>query len=347
MVDGLTEVGADTVIHPFAHLGGPPQHIAHKGEETQLLIGERNLIREQVTMHCGTVLGGGVTRVGADGVYYVGAHVAHDCIVGANVIPDQPRHPGRACEEVGDFAILGGLAGVHQRGRVGRYAFVGAGAIVTKDVIPYGSVWGNHAHLEGLNLVGLRRRGFSRDAINELRAAYRLLFAPEGTFQERLEDASVAYAHSPRGAGDRELHPHRRLAPHLPAGNPEAHRAVDKLGLIAGGGELPVALAARCAAVGRPLFVVRLRGFAGDGLAAYDGAACGLGEFGRCFGLLRGSGVTSVCFAGNVAMPDFAKLMPDWRGLAILPALATAALKGDDALLRAVLKAFEGRGFPH
>lgn len=195
VVDGLTAIGADTVIHPFAHLGGPPQHMAHEGEETRLLVGERNEIREQVTMSTGTSLGGGVTRVGSDGVYYVGAHVAHDCVVGDHVILTNHATLGGHVQ-VGDFAILGGLAGIHQHARVGRYAFVGAGAIVTKDVIPYGSVWGNHAHLEGLNLVGLRRRGFSREAVNELRAAYRQLFAPEGTFQERLHDAGEAYVHS-------------------------------------------------------------------------------------------------------------------------------------------------------
>jgi UDP-N-acetylglucosamine acyltransferase len=96
--------------------------------------------------------------------------------------------------EVSDFAIVNGLAGVHQFSRIGRYAFVGAGAIVVRDVIPYGTVWGNHAHLEGLNLVGLKRRGFSREQINTLRVAYRLLFAEEGSFQERVDDVAEAYA---------------------------------------------------------------------------------------------------------------------------------------------------------
>ena len=95
------------------------------------------------------------------------------------------------------MAIVGGLAAIHQFCRVGRYAFVGGLAAVVKDVIPYGSVWGNHAHLEGLNLVGLKRRGFGRETINTLRAAYRLLFADEGTFQERLADAEETYGASP------------------------------------------------------------------------------------------------------------------------------------------------------
>jgi UDP-N-acetylglucosamine acyltransferase len=98
---------------------------------------------------------------------------------------------------VGDNVFIGGLAGLHQHSRVGGGAFIGAGAVVTKDVIPFGSVWGNHAHLEGLNLVGLRRRGYTREAINTLRAAYRLLFADEGTFQERLDDTAQTFADVP------------------------------------------------------------------------------------------------------------------------------------------------------
>jgi UDP-N-acetylglucosamine acyltransferase len=150
------------------------------------------VIRENVTMHTGTVGGGGVTRVGSDSLYMVGAHVAHDCMVGNNVTFANSATLGGHVQ-VGDFVFMGGLSAVHQFTRIGRYAFVGGGGVVTKDIIPYGSVWGNHAHLEGLNLVGLKRRGFSREAINNLRAAYRLMFADEGTFQERLDDVSEVY----------------------------------------------------------------------------------------------------------------------------------------------------------
>ncbi|WP_419255249.1 acyl-ACP--UDP-N-acetylglucosamine O-acyltransferase [Caulobacter sp. ErkDOM-YI] len=189
VIDGATSIGAGCTIYPFAVLGAPPQHLAHKGEDTRLEIGERNLIREHVTMQTGTVGGGGVTKVGSDSLYMVGAHVAHDCTVGDRVTFANNATLGGHVT-VGDFVFMGGLCAVHQFSRIGRYAFVGGGGIVTKDVIPYGSVWGNHAHLEGLNLVGLKRRGFSREAINALRAAYRLLFADEGTFQERLEDVA-------------------------------------------------------------------------------------------------------------------------------------------------------------
>ena len=193
VIDGATSIGAGCTIYPFAVLGAPPQHLAHKGEDTRLEIGERNLIREHVTMQTGTVGGGGVTRVGSDSLYMVGAHVAHDCTVGDHVTFANNATLGGHVT-VGDFVFMGGLCAVHQFSRIGRYAFVGGGGIVTKDVIPYGSVWGNHAHLEGLNLVGLKRRGFSREAINALRAAYRLLFADEGTFQERLEDVAEIHA---------------------------------------------------------------------------------------------------------------------------------------------------------
>lgn len=197
VVEGRTTLGAGNQVYPFAVLGGPPQHTAYKGEDTQLVVGDNNVIREHATMNLGTVNGGGVTRVGSNGFYMIESHVGHDCVVGDNVILTKQATLGGHCE-VGDFVIVGGLAAVHQFTRVGRHAMIGGLAAVVKDVIPYGSVWGNHAHLEGLNLVGLKRRGFDRETINTLRAAYRMLFADEGTFQERLEDTAATYAHCPQ-----------------------------------------------------------------------------------------------------------------------------------------------------
>jgi UDP-N-acetylglucosamine acyltransferase len=193
VIDGHTELGEGNTVYPFAMLGGPPQHTAYKGEDTQLVIGDRNIIREHATMNIGTVAGGGVTRVGSDGFYMIESHVGHDCVVGDNVILTKQATLGGHCQ-IGAFVIVGGLAAVHQFTRVGRHAMIGGLAAVVKDVIPYGSVWGNHAHLEGLNLVGLKRRGFSRETINTMRAAYRLLFADEGTFQERLDDTIETYS---------------------------------------------------------------------------------------------------------------------------------------------------------
>jgi UDP-N-acetylglucosamine acyltransferase len=195
-IEGLTEIGEDCVVHPFASLGGPPQHASHSGEATRLVIGDRALIRESVTMNAGSSVGTGVTRVGSDSTFYAGAHVAHDCVVGDRVLLTNLATLGGHVT-VGDYAIVGGLAGVHQFTRIGRYAFLGAMATVVRDVIPYGSVWGNHAHLEGLNLVGLKRRGFSREQINTLRVAYRLLFAEEGSFQERVDEVAETYAAAP------------------------------------------------------------------------------------------------------------------------------------------------------
>jgi UDP-N-acetylglucosamine acyltransferase len=196
VVDGHTEIGEDCVIHPFAYLGGPPQHTAYRGEPTRLVVGARNLIREYATMHVGTAQGRGVTTVGSDGLYFTQSHVAHDCVVDDHVILSHAATLGGHVT-VAEYAIIGGLAAVHQYSRVGRHVNIGGLAAVTKDVIPFGSVWGNHAHLEGLNLVGLKRRGFPRDTINDLRAAYRLLFADEGTLQERVEDVARVFASSP------------------------------------------------------------------------------------------------------------------------------------------------------
>ncbi len=196
VVEGVTEIGEECQIYPFAHLGGPPQHAGHNGEPTRLSIGDRNIIREHVTMHCGTVMGRSVTTVGSDGFFMVGVHIGHDCVVGDKVVMANTATLGGHVV-VSDHVIMGGLSAVHQNTRIGRHAFVGGMAGVNHDVIPFGNVWGNHAHLEGLNLVGLKRRGFSRETINTLRAAYRMLFAEEGTFQERLEDTASAYSGSP------------------------------------------------------------------------------------------------------------------------------------------------------
>lgn len=196
VIDGHTELGQDNIVYPFAMLGGPPQHTAYRGEPTRLMIGDRNIIREHATMNLGTVNGGGVTQVGSDSFFMIESHVGHDCVLGDHVILTKQATLGGHCQ-IGDYVIVGGLAAVHQFTRVGRHAMIGGLAAVVKDVIPYGSVWGNHAHLEGLNLVGLKRRGFSRETINTMRAAYRLLFADEGTFQERLDDTVETYAACP------------------------------------------------------------------------------------------------------------------------------------------------------
>jgi UDP-N-acetylglucosamine acyltransferase len=195
-VESHTEIGADNTVFPYAGLGGTPQDLSYKGEPTKLAIGANNVIREHATVHRGTVRGRSVTTIGDDCLIMGNCHVAHDCQVGDHVIMAQTATIGGHVK-VGDYAFLGGLSGVHQHGRVGRHAFVGASALMTTDLIPFGSAIGNHAHLGGLNVVGLKRRGFTRDEIHDLRAAYRLLFAEEGTFQERVEDCAEIYASNP------------------------------------------------------------------------------------------------------------------------------------------------------
>ena len=195
VIEGHTTIGSDCVIRNFANLGGPPHHTGYQGEPTELIIGDRNRIWEHVTMHIGTPTSGGVTRVGNDGMFMATSHVGHDCAVGDNVILAHSATLGGHVY-VGDHVMVSGLAAVHQYCRVGRFSFIGGLAAVTKDVIPYGLVWGNHAHLEGLNLVGLKRRNFSRETISALRSAYRQLFAEEGTFQERIDDAAATFCAS-------------------------------------------------------------------------------------------------------------------------------------------------------
>jgi UDP-N-acetylglucosamine acyltransferase len=196
VVAGRTTIGDDTRIYPFASIGHPPQDLKYAGEPSTLVIGRNNQIREHVTMNPGTKGGGMVTTVGDNCLFMVGSHVAHDCVIGNNVIlANNATLAGHVT--VGEFAILGGLSAVHQFVRIGKHAMIGGMSGVEGDVIPFGAVIGNRAYLSGLNIVGLKRRGFSRDEIHTLRNAYRLLFAPEGTLQERLVDVAEQFKDNP------------------------------------------------------------------------------------------------------------------------------------------------------
>jgi UDP-N-acetylglucosamine acyltransferase len=198
VIEGETEIGEGCEVWPFAVLGSPPQHSGYKqGDPCRLVIGKRNLIREQVTMHGGSKFGRGITTIGDDCAFYVGAHVGHDCEVGNHITLTNCATLGGHVR-LGDYVIMGGLSAIQQRGRVGRYAMIGGAAGVTTDVIPFGMAWGNHARLEGLNLVGLKRRGFSRDQINTLRAAFRGIFLSAGQFADRVAAAAETYRDSPQ-----------------------------------------------------------------------------------------------------------------------------------------------------
>jgi UDP-N-acetylglucosamine acyltransferase len=195
VVDGHTRIGPRTRIHPFASLGQGPQHLGYKGQPTRLEIGAENVIREYVTMNTGTVDGGGVTRVGDRNFFMVNTHVAHDCQVGSHVVMANNAVLGGHVT-VGDYCVFGGNCAIHQFVRIGRYAMITGVCGVADDVIPYGNVYpffNNRASLAGLNLIGLKRRGFSREQIQTLRTAYRLLFAAEGSLEERLQDVAKMY----------------------------------------------------------------------------------------------------------------------------------------------------------
>ncbi len=192
-VAGRTSIGARTRIFPFASIGHEPQDLKYRGEASALEIVTDCLIREGVTMNPGTAQGGLLTRVGNNSVFLANSHVAHDCQVGDHVIFSNNVMLAGHCH-VADYVIMGGGAAVHQFVRIGRNAFVGGMAGVEHDVIPYGMALGNRAYLAGLNVVGLKRRGFSREQIHELRRAYRSLFAPEGTLKERVEDVAASFS---------------------------------------------------------------------------------------------------------------------------------------------------------
>lgn len=195
-LDGVTRIGEGTRVFPFASLGHVPQDLKFGGERVELVIGARNTIREHTTMNPGTAGGGGVTRVGDDNLFMMSTHVAHDCTIGSHVVMANNATLAGHCV-VGDFVVLGGLAAVHQRVRLGRGAMIGGLAGVVADVIPYGSVMGERAHLAGLNLVGLKRRGADRADVNALRRAFGELFGGSGTLQERVAAAAERYVDNP------------------------------------------------------------------------------------------------------------------------------------------------------
>ncbi|MDU8929767.1 acyl-ACP--UDP-N-acetylglucosamine O-acyltransferase [Alisedimentitalea sp. MJ-SS2] len=184
VVTGDTEIGEDTVVFPFSVIGEIPQDLKFHGEKTRLIVGARNRIREHVTMNTGTEGGGGITRIGDDGLFMAGCHVAHDAQIGDRVIIVNNSAIAGHCL-IEDDVIVGGLCGIHQWVRIGRGAIIGALSMVTNDVIPHGLVQGPRGELDGLNLVGLKRRGVDRSDITALRAAFQMLAQGDGAFQDR------------------------------------------------------------------------------------------------------------------------------------------------------------------
>ena len=175
VIEGITTIGACNEIFPFAAIGHPPQDITYAGEETRVVIGDGNIIRENVTIHRGTPRGGGLTRIGNQSMFMAGAHVAHDCVIGDYVIMANVAVLGGHVH-IDDFAIVGGLVAVHQYVRIGAHAFIGGGSAVPLDIPPYMLAAGERAKLYGPNTTGLKRKNFSRDSISALKKAYRLIF---------------------------------------------------------------------------------------------------------------------------------------------------------------------------
>ncbi len=195
VVAGRTTVGAGTVVYPFASLGQPPQYAGFKREPSGLSIGRNNILREYVTMNSGTDTGGVPTRVGSDGYFMVGVHIAHDCQVGDNVI--MANNATLASHvKLGDHVIIGGLTALHQNCRVGKHAMVGGCSAVGQDIVPFAMAAGNRCRLRGLNIVGMKRRNFTTKDIKVLRAAYRQLFLGTGPFSERIDQVARDYRES-------------------------------------------------------------------------------------------------------------------------------------------------------
>lgn len=192
VVMGRTRIGSNNQIFPFASLGSAPQDLKYKGETSELIIGDHNVIREHATLNPGTETGGMLTKVGNHNLLMVGAHVAHDCQIGDHcILVNNATLAGHVVME--DYAILGGLSACHQFVRIGRHAMVGGMSGVEADVIPFGMVMGNRARLEGLNLVGLRRHQFPKEEINALRHAFDQLFAEEGTLESRQQKVEAEF----------------------------------------------------------------------------------------------------------------------------------------------------------
>jgi UDP-N-acetylglucosamine acyltransferase len=196
VITGRTTLGPECKVFPFASIGQAPQDVKFHGEPSTLTIGAKTIMREHATVNPGTEGGHMSTKVGSNCLLMIGAHVAHDCEVGDSVTLVNGATLGGHVT-IGDGAIIGGLSAVHQFVRIGAYAFIGGMSGITADVIPFGMAIGNRANLCGLNIVGLKRKGFPRDQIHELRQAYRMLFSTEGTLKERLEDVESMFSTNP------------------------------------------------------------------------------------------------------------------------------------------------------
>ncbi len=196
VIEGRTTIGPETVISQFASIGGPPQDLSYRGEDTRVEIGARVRVREYVTIHRGTSRGKGATTIGDECFLMAYCHVAHDCVLGPGVIMANSAHLGGHIE-LGTKAILGGVVAVHQFVRVGEYALVGGVSGVAKDVPPYTLASGARIYVYGLNELGLRRSGFSRETILDIKRAFRLAFRSSLQIAQAVEKIRTEMSHSP------------------------------------------------------------------------------------------------------------------------------------------------------
>jgi UDP-N-acetylglucosamine acyltransferase len=195
-IAGVTTIGEGTVIYPFASLGTPPQSVHYRGGPTRLIVGPRCELREGVTMNTGTEDGGGETRVGEQCTLMAGSHVGHDCRVGNNVIFANNVVLGGHVS-VGDHTFFGGHVAIHQFVRVGEGVMMAGMSAARDDIIPFGFALGQTGALVGLNIVGLRRRGATRDEMHQLRRAYRSLFFVKGRLADRIDAVAQEFAADP------------------------------------------------------------------------------------------------------------------------------------------------------
>lgn len=196
VIEGRTSIGENCEIFSFACLGKAPQHLRYDGEDTALIIGKNNIIREHVTMHIGTMLDKGKTIIGDNGMFMVSSHIAHDCVVGDNFILAQNAALGGHCV-VGDNVYFGAYSAAHPFVRVGDSAIIGGLTAVVANVIPYGNVYGERGYLQGVNLIGMKRRGMSKDDMRLVKQAYDRIFTAEGIFQDNVEAVSDSHGDVP------------------------------------------------------------------------------------------------------------------------------------------------------
>jgi UDP-N-acetylglucosamine acyltransferase len=196
VIDGYTTIGKNTQIFPFSSIGSPTPDLKYKGEASELIIGENNIIREHVTMNPGTEFGGMKTVIGDNNLFMVGVHIAHDCILGSNIVMANNSVLGGHVH-VGDHVWFGGLTAIHQFVRIGSYAVIGGMTGVDNDVIPFGRIKGERGYLAGLNLIRMDRMGMDKTEVRAMQRAFNQLFNGEGTMDERIEAVAQEYSDNP------------------------------------------------------------------------------------------------------------------------------------------------------